>query len=705
MRAADIAKALGGATRSGRGWLARCPAPGHGQGRGDRTPSLSLADGDGGKLLVHCHAGCDPRDVLAELRERNLLDEPDRDARPWRSARDTAPHPAAGMLATIDHQAKPGEIVATYGYHDEAGALLFQVVRLEPKSFRQRRPDGNGGWSWSVNGVRQVPYRLFELRAKVAHNLVFIVEGEKDVDRLAALGVVATCNAGGAGKWPAELTECLRGADVVILPDNDPPGRKHAEVVAEALHGTAERVRIVALPGIPPKGDVSDWLDAGGTLAQLFALGDLAPPWGADHDPEQPVALPALPDSFWASRPYLAAIRDFARSQRAAPGAVLIQVLVRAAVGAPGTPVVMTDAAGVHLTLYGITIAPSGAGKTGSTRASRLIVDLTAAGIEVVDAPIGSGEGIAEAYMGEAEVDAGGGKKPVTQRQQVRNRVHFHLDEGEALLKLLRRDGATIGETLRRAFTGEPLGQQNATAERTRVVRDYTLGVTINCTPGSVAGILAHAETGLPQRFLWASGIDPSAPEHPREVLAIALPPVRGRIAFAPEILAEINKTRHLALTGRSEVPELDAHLPLIRARVAAILAAWDMRDEANIEDWRLAGIIVSTSCAVRDAAMRQAETIGREERAQFAVERGEVAQVVRAMTDIATEQVDGLARRVARRVRKANAPMTRRAIRDACFVSRERVLFSPAIDLAKSRSWIIEREGGIVAGPSDPAL
>lgn len=193
-----------------------------------------------------------------------------------------------GFLADMAAEPeRPGQrrIVATYDYRDEGAALLFQVCRFEPKDFRQRRPDGNGGWSWSVKSVRQVPYRLFELRATVAHNRVFIVEGEKDVDRLAAVGLVATCNAGGAGKWPDALSGHFAGCDVALLPDNDEPGRAHAERVAAALSGVAASIRVVELPGLPPKGDVSDWIDAGGTAADLARLANAAPLWGDDAGP------------------------------------------------------------------------------------------------------------------------------------------------------------------------------------------------------------------------------------------------------------------------------------------------------------------------------------------------------------------------------------------------------------------------------------
>lgn len=177
-------------------------------------------------------------------------------------------------------------IVATYDYHDEAGRLLFEVVRFaNPKDFRQRRPDGRGGWIWSTKGTRQVPYRLPELLARPEGAPVYVVEGEKDADRLANLGLCATTNPGGAGKWRDELGQHLAGADVVILPDADEAGRKHAQTVADHLEPMAASVRVVNLPGLRPKGDVSDWLDAGGTVEELQALAGEAPLWKASEAP------------------------------------------------------------------------------------------------------------------------------------------------------------------------------------------------------------------------------------------------------------------------------------------------------------------------------------------------------------------------------------------------------------------------------------
>jgi hypothetical protein len=157
-------------------------------------------------------------------------------------------------------------------------------VRFEPKDFRQRRPDGTCGWTWNVKGVRPVPYRLPELiEALAGDRPVVVVEGEKDADALARWNVPATCNAGGAGKWHTALNEHFRGADVVILPDNDPAGKNHSADVAANLAGIARQVRVVELQGLPPKGDVSDWIAAGGTADEFWHLVETIPQANA-HD-------------------------------------------------------------------------------------------------------------------------------------------------------------------------------------------------------------------------------------------------------------------------------------------------------------------------------------------------------------------------------------------------------------------------------------
>lgn len=249
---------------SGGGWLARCPA------HDDRRPSLSVAEGEGGRGLVKCHAGCGVDAVCAAigLRVADLM-------------------PATGESPTPGESKGKPRVVAQYDYCDEDGNLLFQAVRLAPKSFRQRRPDGKGGWTWSVKGVRVIPYRLPEFLAEPARPVV-VVEGEKDCDNLARIGVLATTNACGAGKWTDAHSAFLRGRRVVVLPDNDEAGRDHARRVARSLHGVAESVRIVELPGLSDKGDASDWIVAGGTKEELARLAKAAPVWTPDADAAAP---------------------------------------------------------------------------------------------------------------------------------------------------------------------------------------------------------------------------------------------------------------------------------------------------------------------------------------------------------------------------------------------------------------------------------
>lgn len=169
-------------------------------------------------------------------------------------------------------------IVARYPYTDKDGALLFEVCRLDPKDFRQRSPDGAGGWIWKMKGVGRVIYRLPSVLAAVAAGqTIYVTEGEKAADALAKLGVVATCSPGGANKWRDGYALPLVGANVVILPDNDDPGRQHGAMVAKSLRRADSRaasVQVLPLPGLPDKGDAFDWIAAGGTAAELAALVD-----------------------------------------------------------------------------------------------------------------------------------------------------------------------------------------------------------------------------------------------------------------------------------------------------------------------------------------------------------------------------------------------------------------------------------------------
>jgi hypothetical protein len=260
----------------GNGWKGHCPS------HQDKSPSFSIAQTTDGRILLNCHKKCHIDSICAAL---NITQA------------DLFPPKQSQTKSTT--QAKPRyTLEKVYDYRDETGALLFQAVRKrltdpakfpnEPrKQFRQRAPDGKGNWVWSLQGVRRVLYGLPELIAADPDATVWICEGEKDVDRLRSLGLVSTCNPMGAGKWLDEYSDFLVGRDCVVIEDNDQPGKDHAEQVCASLHGKAQKLRKLSLPNLPDKGDVSDWLDASGTVDQLRQLADALPEWAPSANQPQ----------------------------------------------------------------------------------------------------------------------------------------------------------------------------------------------------------------------------------------------------------------------------------------------------------------------------------------------------------------------------------------------------------------------------------
>lgn len=237
MSASELLSRLEGVRPVSGGWMARCPA------HDDRNPSLSVTERDG-KLLLRCHAGCETPAILAAL---GLT--------------------MADLFSDGASENASKRIVETYPYLNETGRLLFEVLRFEPKAFRQRRPDGKGGWLWNVNGVRRVLYRLPEvLQAKS----VLIVEGEKDIETARKLGLVATCNPGGAGKWRPEYSESLRGKRVAVICDADAPGLAHGRDVARSLIAVAGSIRLIE--ALPQAKDLTQWVAAGGKRDALLTM-------------------------------------------------------------------------------------------------------------------------------------------------------------------------------------------------------------------------------------------------------------------------------------------------------------------------------------------------------------------------------------------------------------------------------------------------
>jgi len=186
---------------------------------------------------------------------------------------------AKGHLHEPGFENKKRPIEEIYDYEDEEGKLLFQVVRFKVSGnektlkFKQRRPNGKGGWIWNLKGVKRVIYNLPEV-LKRPEKMLFIPEGERDCDNLAKIGILATTNSGGAGKWRAEYNRYLKGreAPVVLLPDNDEIGFKHDQGVGKSVKGIIKSIKWLILPGLKKGGDVSDWLERGGDLEKLSEL-------------------------------------------------------------------------------------------------------------------------------------------------------------------------------------------------------------------------------------------------------------------------------------------------------------------------------------------------------------------------------------------------------------------------------------------------
>ncbi|MBL7107622.1 MAG: hypothetical protein ISS77_08480 [Phycisphaerae bacterium] len=244
----SILNRLQGVKQAGSGHSALCPA------HEDNRNSLSIGIGDDGRVLLKCHAGCSIDDICntLKIKKSDLF---------------------ATKKASSKKHKQRGRIIKAYDYIKN-GQLIHQTVRKEPKDFFQRRPDGKDGWIWNLKGVETILYRHDEIIKADPDETIFIPEGEKDVDRLVALGLLATTCPMGAEKWKSSYSDTLKSRKVVILPDKDPSGERHMQQVALSLRNKVAEIKSIRLPGLPKGGDVSDWLNNGGSKEQLIELVD-----------------------------------------------------------------------------------------------------------------------------------------------------------------------------------------------------------------------------------------------------------------------------------------------------------------------------------------------------------------------------------------------------------------------------------------------
>jgi P4 family phage/plasmid primase-like protien len=277
--------------------------------REEKTPSCSLkidggvglwkdfGSGDGGDevTLIQHARGCDNREAIKIYHElagvpwgtgggdRPMRKVPENPVKPVGAlvekpslAERVAGKPLTGKKSSEGRTSSGGglgEVVEIYQYKDESGRVLHETLRYEPKNFRQRRPGvtvEEGEWVYSLKDVRTVPYRVPEILASDRVEPIFLVEGEKDVERLEELSedgrdVVATTFPMGAGKWKDSFAKFFRDRWVVVVPDFDGPGLEGAEKVARELFEVCDRVGVLLLDdlwsGAEPGHDVSDWRD------------------------------------------------------------------------------------------------------------------------------------------------------------------------------------------------------------------------------------------------------------------------------------------------------------------------------------------------------------------------------------------------------------------------------------------------------------
>jgi hypothetical protein len=518
------------------------------------------------------------------------------------------------------------------------------------------------------------------------------------------------------------------------------PDRELLSVWASAERTVGDRP--ADLSGV---GGPSGWSNIGGEGIRPFAVPGAAPSLGqagsgsgggppADREVlEQVFEHPdahglTLPEEFWNARPVLMHIRQAAHARTVSGDVAFYSVLTRCSALWPETVRLDTGVkAPASANLFAAITGPSGAGKSsGVTVAQRLLVRppwLDEDGY-ADDSPLGSGEGVAEVFMGTKIVPVrdengavvvakDGSAKTEKVRTKVRSNALLHADEGEVLNRMLQRSGATIGETLRRAWSGGTIGQSNGRTETTRIIKSgtYSLGMLIGFQRETAEPMLADSAAGTPQRFLWAWAIDPSIPDDvppdPGPLMGIwrasngspgegwkpwlaggattPEPDLRS-VTFAPEIRAEL-RTLHLGLSrGTLTLAELDAHMPVTLVKVAALLAALEGRRDVTVEDWRLALIVWHTSCGVRDHLVAYGRSVrGKATAAKRAAHADDeaAAEVARHVVRDAVEQrrIARIAERIARLVGEAGADGIPVGALRAKIAQRDRDVFVEALE------------------------
>ncbi|MGW1063339.1 bifunctional DNA primase/polymerase [Streptomyces aureus] len=447
-----------------------------------------------------------------------------------------------------------------------------------------------------------------------------------------------------------------------------------------------------------------------------------------------------LPEGFWSSRKVLGHIRQAAHARAVPADAVLYSVLTRIASVLPGDLRVNTGMmSAASLNLFVSLVADSGVGKTASQGAADELVpvpdQLAAEGAYMDTVPIGTGEGLVEVYMGKVQGVVGtnkdGSDKTQWVRRQVRHNASVYVDEGKTLTTLMtKREGSTLGQVVRTAWTGKTVGQMNGTEERTRLVRDYSLGLVVGFQPCTALPLLDGVDEGTPQRFVWVVADDPSipdeapadpgplwGPEWMTEILAksaelnpwadqnVIGPGADGVVTLADTIKRRLRAEHLDRQRKRVEVDPYDSHRPLMMIKLSALLALLDGRTDVTEDDWSTAAVMWGASCAVRQGLLSRA----RQDKTRVLAERREERVQEAVAVHQAKAGADDAAERVARRLWRivsTKGPAARSDLKRD--LGRDKPHFQSALERGLARGWLDEEESArgtkISQGSSQPS-
>lgn len=430
------------------------------------------------------------------------------------------------------------------------------------------------------------------------------------------------------------------------------------------------------------------------------------PTQDSEREPQPQQLIGKLPASFYDRREVLKGIRQYAHVMCCSADVVLYATLARLSGMVDHRVKVDTGVKKpASLNLFVGVIDSSGSNKSSSNEVSEDLLEAPEDRDFLDGVPLGTGEGIAEAMMGEVEredftqLDRKNQPKVVKVREQVRHNLYFYQDEGEGLIRIGSRDGSSLWPSIRSAWQSGTLGQTNASAERRRFIKrgSYAMGMVVGFQYTNALVVLRDSITGTAQRFVWCVAIDPDIPEEampcpdvelgsPQDIYGPTL------MTMPDEIKRKIRSELVMRQTGRLEIDPLDTHSNLAKTKLAGLLALLDgARLEINAEDWELAEQMWATSCELRTSILRRAS---REEAEAAQAKRDEKVQDA-VQTHAAVARVDARFEVRARWcVKKIREGVRREQLMEKAS-SKWRKEVPAGFELAMSRGWLIEDDEG----------